>query len=83
MPDYRYETKSEKSACKDCLSIIEAVQSINDKPMEHCPECGDLIRKVPVTASVGHSQSSFDDRAKAAGFSKLKKLGKGEYEKQY
>ena len=33
--------------------------------------------------SLGKSQSSLDDRAKAAGFTKLKRLGKGEYEKQY
>ena len=27
--------------------------------------------------------SNLDDRAKAAGFTKLKRLGKGEYERQY
>ena len=34
-------------------------------------------------AAVGFSQSNLDDRAKAAGFTKLKRLGKGEYERQY
>ena len=33
--------------------------------------------------AIGRSISSLDNRAKAAGFSKLKRLGKGEYEKQY
>jgi len=38
---------------------------------------------VPALAAVGASRSGLDDRAKAAGFTKLKRLGKGEYERQY
>lgn len=34
-------------------------------------------------AAVGESKSDLDTRAKAAGFKKLKRLGKGEYEKMY
>jgi len=41
------------------------------------------VRKVVAAAAVGRSQAKLDDRAKAAGFSKLKRIGKGEYEKQY
>jgi hypothetical protein len=41
-----------------------------------------VARQISVP-SVGGSKSGFDDRAKNAGFSKLKKLGSGEYEKQY
>jgi len=42
-----------------------------------------VIRKCIVAPAIGRSISSLDTRAKAAGFTKLKKLGKGEYEKQY
>jgi hypothetical protein len=48
-----------------------------------CPRCGDAVRRVYSPPSVGRSQGAFDDRAKHAGFHKLKRLGKGEYEKQY
>jgi hypothetical protein len=41
------------------------------------------VKKLISAPRVGASQSNFDDRAKASGFHKLKKLGKGEYEKQY
>ena len=41
------------------------------------------LKKMISAPSVGASQSNFDDRAKNAGFHKLQKLGKGEYEKQY
>ena len=48
-----------------------------------CPDCGSRVERVPARAAVGFSQSNLDDRAKAAGFTKLKRLGKGEYERQY
>jgi hypothetical protein len=41
------------------------------------------VVKVVSRPAVGGSSSGFDDRAKSAGFHKLKRLGKGEYEKQY
>ena len=41
------------------------------------------MRKLISAPSVGASKSSFDNRAKAGGFSKLKRVGKGEYEKKY
>ena len=61
---------------------------VYDKPMVYyplsaCPDCGSRVERVPAAAAVGFSQSNLDDRAKAAGFTKLKRLGKGEYERQY
>jgi len=41
------------------------------------------VRKVPPRIAIGRSRSTLDARAKAAGFKKLKKLGRGEYEQQY
>lgn len=59
------------------------MQKISDEPLDRCPDCGAPVEKQISAPSVGSSKSGFDDRAKRAGFHKLKKLGKGEYEKQY
>ncbi|OVE74249.1 hypothetical protein BVX94_00970 [bacterium B17] len=83
MPIYEYKAKNEKSSCKYCKDGFEIMQRIADDKLEKCPECDSPIVKQISAPSVGASKAAFDDRAKAAGFSKLKKLGKGEYEKQY
>ena len=83
MPIYRYESQKPEAGCPHCRDGFETTQSIKEAPLTACPECGGLIVKTPLVAAVGRSQANFDDRAKAAGFSKLKRLGKGEYEKQY
>ncbi len=83
MPVYRYEVKDGVAGCKHCRNGFEVVQTMSDQRLETCPECGAVIVKTPVVSSVGRSEAAFDDRAKSAGFSKLKRLGKGEYEKQY
>ena len=83
MPFYRYEEKEDGAGCAHCHDGFDVLQSINAVPLAKCPECGAAVVKTPVAPSVGRSQTGLDDRAKAAGFSKLKRLGKGEYEKQY
>lgn len=83
MPVYRYEVKTGVAGCAHCQDGFEVTQSIQEDRLEHCPECGATIVKTPVVSSLGRSEGALDDRAKAAGFTKLKRLGKGEYEKQY
>lgn len=83
MPIYVYEKNESEKGCEVCTKGFERAQSIRDAPLAACPECGAPVHRVPVLSAVGFSQSSLDDRAKAAGFSKLKRLGKGEYEKEY
>ena len=89
MPIYRYEPKAPaegdtaKTGCALCRDGFETAQRMSDPPLASCPECGTPVVKVPVISAVGRSQSSLDDRAKSAGFSKLKRISKGEYEKQY
>jgi hypothetical protein len=41
------------------------------------------VRRVITAPAIGRSKSKLDDRAKSAGFTKLKRIGKGEYEKMY
>jgi putative regulatory protein, FmdB family len=83
MPTYTYQAKNEAHSCRHCREGFDAVQKISDAAFSECPECGAAVAKVPVASNIGRLQSSFDDRAKSAGFSKLKKVSKGEYEKQY
>ena len=83
MPTYTYAAKAPVAGCALCHDGFDVAQRMSDPPLAACPECGAPVVKVPVVSAVGRSQSSFDDRAKNAGFSKLKKIGKGEYEKQY
>lgn len=83
MPVYDYEAADPARSCPRCATRFEAVQSIHDPRLTACPECGAPVRRVITAPAIGRSKSKLDDRAKAAGFTKLKRLGKGEYEKMY
>lgn len=83
MPIYEYKASEGEKGCKHCATGFDTIQKLSEKPLTNCPECGTSIKKQISAPSLGASKTGLDDRAKAAGFSKLKKLGKGEYEKQY
>ena len=83
MPTYQYEPADPARSCAACAAGFEQVRRLSDPPLTLCPQCGAAVRKCIVAPAIGRSISSLDNRAKAAGFSKLKRLGKGEYEKQY
>jgi putative FmdB family regulatory protein len=85
MPIYEYQASDAAAAagCRHCAAPFEVMQRINDAPLTTCPQCGAAVTRLISAPAVGRSQSGFDDRAKAAGFHKLQRLGKGEYEKQY
>ncbi len=83
MPIYEYKAINPKNSCSRCRKGFDLMQKISDEPLDRCPDCGAPVEKQISAPSVGSSKSGFDDRAKRAGFHKLKKLGKGEYEKQY
>ncbi|MGI6495240.1 MAG: FmdB family zinc ribbon protein [Kiritimatiellia bacterium] len=85
MPVYEYQARDaeEGAGCEACREPFEVVRKIADGPLETCPACGAPLRKLIPRVALGRSRSGLDDRAKAAGFTKLKKLGKGEYEKIY
>lgn len=83
MPVYDYCADDPDRSCAYCKAGFEAVQSIHDPHLTDCPKCGAPIRKCLSAPAIGRSKSKLDDRAKAAGFTKLKKIGKGEYEKMY
>ena len=83
MPIYEYQATEGEKGCPFCANGFEQMQTLSEPKLEKCPECGAPVVRVISAPSLGRSASSLDDRAKAAGFTKLKRLGKGEYEKQY
>ena len=83
MPIYEYQARNPGAGCRRCSRVFEQLQKISEPPLEVCPHCRQPVQKLISTPSVGGSKSGLDDKAKGAGFHKLKRLGKGEYEKEY
>ena len=83
MPVYEFSAKNPNKSCPFCRNSFEHAQRLTDAPLTQCPRCGAPVRKLVSRVGIGRSQAGLDDRAKAAGFKKLKKIGKGEYEQQY
>jgi len=83
MPVYDYTATDSKHACDYCANGFEMTRSLSEPRLTVCPQCGATVEKCIVAPAIGRSKSKLDDRAKAAGFTKLKKIGKGEYEKMY
>ena len=83
MPIHEYICSSEGKGCDYCRAGFEQLEKIGQASLTSCPKCGAPVERRISAPRVGGSKTGFDDRAKAAGFHKLKKLGKGEYEKQY
>lgn len=83
MPVYVYEAKEPEKGCAQCVAGFETVQAMSDARLTACPHCGAAVYRVMQPAALGHSQTDLHYRAKRAGFSCLKKVQKGEYEKMY
>lgn len=82
MPLYEYEL-CEGEECKACGGRFTLLRPLSAKPLTHCPACKKPVRKVITgftTPKITKPVSVTD--AKKAGFTVLKKVGKGEYEKQ-
>ena len=83
MPLYVYEAKDAKKGCAKCRVGFEIAQSLKDEKLVACPDCGAPIYRVIQAPGLTHSRTDLHYRAKRAGFSCLKKVQKGEYEKMY
>jgi putative FmdB family regulatory protein len=83
MPIREYKAVDPKKSCRHCKEGFEEVESIEAEAKTTCPRCGEKIERQLSAPSVGASDSGLHDRAKSAGFTTYKKLGKGEYEKKY
>jgi len=81
MPIYEYELC--EGDCKVCGGRFQLNRPISRPALENCPLCKKPVRKVFSnfnTPKVAKPLSVSD--AKKAGFTVMKKVGQGEYEKQ-
>ncbi len=83
MPLYDYQAKHPEHGCAYCKHPFEMMRRLDEPPLKQCPKCGaDLVKLISAPA-LARSKSKLDDRAKAAGFHKLKRVDKGAFEKLY
>lgn len=83
MPIYEYEAVDTAKSCEYCKNGFEHFQKSTDELLTNCPSCGAPVKKRISLPNVGASKTGFDRRAHEAGFHKLQRTGKGEYEKKY
>lgn len=75
MPIYEYE-HLEEPCQKGC--VFEVKQSIHDKSLTQCPECGKPVKKIISCINISTSKSNSELRD--LGFTKLVKRDEGVYE---
>lgn len=81
MPIYEYEVC--EGGCAACGGSFTLRRPLSAAPLTKCPACKKPVRKVISafnTPKITRPVSISD--AKKAGFTVLKRLGKGEYERQ-
>ena len=83
MPIREYQVNDPAQGCAACRRPFERLERLQTLPLDKCPACGAPVSRLISAPVIGGSKSSLDRRASQAGFHKLKRLGKGEYEKQY
>lgn len=81
MPYYEYELC--EGDCKACGGRFTLRRPLSAPELTHCPACRKPVRKVLslFNSPLKLKPVSISD-AKKAGFTVLKRLGKGEYERQ-
>ena len=81
MPLYEYELC--EGNCKVCGGRFTLHRPLSASPLTHCPACKRPVRKIlsAFNSPMKLKPLSISD-AKKAGFSVLKRIGKGEYERQ-
>ena len=81
MPFYEYELC--EGSCVVCGGKFTLRRPVSAAPLTQCPACKKPVRKIisQVSSPMKLKPLSVSD-AKKAGFTVLKRTGKGEYEKQ-
>jgi len=46
MPIYEYEALDPEKGCRECSVRFEVIQGMGERPLSHCPSCGQKVRKV-------------------------------------
>ena len=78
MPIYEYELC--EGSCVVCGGKFTLNRPLSARPLTNCPACKKPVRKVVSTFNSPRRVSVSD--AKKAGFTVLKRVSKGEYERQ-
>ncbi len=78
MPIYEYELC--EGSCAICGGKFTLCRPLSAAPLTKCPACKKPVRKVFSTFNSPKTLSISD--AKKAGFTVLKRVSKGEYERQ-
>ena len=81
MPIYEYELV--EGECKACGGAFTLNRPLSAAPLTKCPACKKPVRKIISGFTTPHKLKplSITD-AKKAGFTVLKRISKGEYERQ-
>ncbi len=81
MPLYEYEVCD--GGCKVCGGRFTLRRPVDAPELTHCPACKKPVRKVISNFNTPtYSKPVSISDAKKAGFTVLKRIGKGEYERQ-
>ena len=83
MPLREYKATAPEKGCGFCVQGFEQLEAVDADPAVVCPQCGGPVQRQWSVSRTVQSRSGADDRARQAGFHKLKKVSKGEYEKIY
>lgn len=82
MPTYEYLTTDPDHSCEHCRAAFELQQSMSDKPLKKCPECGGTVERIISRCAINtRSEKSMlgDRNLKEKGFQKLVKQDDGSY----
>jgi putative FmdB family regulatory protein len=81
MPIYEYAPLT-KDCCDYCQNGFDQLQKIQDGPLESCPQCGAMIRRVISAPSLPKSGPSLEpSNLEKHGFTQYRKSSKGVYHK--
>jgi putative FmdB family regulatory protein len=80
MPLYEYELCD--GSCTACGGRFTLRRPLSATPLTHCPACRKPVRKIISTFNAPAKLKVSISDAKKAGFTVLKRVSKGEYERQ-
>ena len=75
MPIYVYRAAGK--GCEHCQRGFELLQGLREEPVQHCPECGAQVQRVPGPFSTGKGDVLSDGSLRDHGFQKLRRTEKG------
>lgn len=83
MPLREYVVREGFEGCVYCRQGFEVLERMGQEELTVCPKCGAPVERKLSSPQIHASETNLQDRAKSAGFHAFKRIGKGEYEKQY